>query len=476
MNRIFYFSFFIFLLWSCKKEGDKVGNQAPDTTIAPHVIKLSGNNRLNSLVYLSWQGSDADGYVKGFEISFDQQNWSFTDKNDSTFRFSIQSGSDTSDVEIFIRSVDNENLVDPKPANLLIPLKNTPPTVEFDQNSLPEDTAYLSYTFRWSASDLDGKETIKKALLKVNNSDWFEININKPLVTLLPDDVTNAGPVKAGLYYGADRNATIVNLEGLQLFDTNTFYLKVEDIAGAESPVDTSTTVYLKGKTADLLLVGGLNQATQNEYKSILNTVYSSYDEVNFVIDGGKYQPKFWDPTFYNLLKEYDKVIFFSDETEYVNAISGQRSLLLAFAAPTFQEYNNKGGKLLITNTFGPKQDISSISGTMPLDSLSSSGGQAFLQPDSAMYSVQGSSYPDLKPTGVLFGIDPFYHTADAEVVYKAQYSQANWTGPDVVGVRRSNGSNYYQYFFSMPLNRMNSEQAKLNQLFDQILNNDFNW
>ncbi|MDP4664281.1 MAG: hypothetical protein NWS74_11475, partial [Salibacteraceae bacterium] len=84
----------LFLFSSCKK-GEAIENQAPETYTAISAINLSGENRLNSLVTLQWWGTDPDGVVSGYEFSFDQQTWFYTENQDSTFLFSINAGSDT---------------------------------------------------------------------------------------------------------------------------------------------------------------------------------------------------------------------------------------------------------------------------------------------------------------------------------------------------------------------------------------------
>jgi len=54
---------------------------------------------------------------------------------------------------------------------------------------------------------------------------------------------------------------------------------------------------------------------------------------------------------------------------------------------------------------------------------------------------------------------------------------QGGWVGPSTVGARRKDGNNnIYQYFFSVQLYKMDQQISDLEILFDQILNNDFNW
>lgn len=477
-KRLFQLSLLLFIgiTVACTKEGDKTANQLPDTTIAPHSINLQGKNRLNSRVRLTWHGSDQDGYITGFEFSTDNSIWTYTKVQDSTFKFTLNAGSDTTDIQFYIRSIDNEGGIDPTPAFLKIPLKNTPPVVNFDDKSLPKDTAHIAYTFRWFATDLDGDNSISKAYLKINNGTWTEISKGINLITVVPSNPSATGVVSSDVYYGTKEQKSL-SIDGLNLNGTNRFYLKVTDIAGSESKIDTSDAVFIKNKSADLLLIGGIAEANAKLYKQTLNKVYPTYDALDFEKNSGENQPKFWNPTFFHMTRNYDKIVFFSDQSFFLNPINGQNSSLLEFAAPFLQKFTNQGGKTLISSTFDPTKSIENIKGIMPLDSLDSSFNQAYLHPDSSIASLIGNKYPDLQSSILVLGLDPFYVSTDAEAIYRARLASASpWTGPYTVGARRKNGANYFQYFFSVPLNELNKNTADLEKLFNQILNNDFNW
>ena len=464
------------LITACKRKGDELNNKAPLTYIAVTEMNLTGDDRLKSTVDLSWWGSDEDGYVSAFEISLDGTSWTYTEQYDSVFQFEIDAGSDTVDIDFWVRAIDDDSLRDPDPAYLRIPIKNTPPTATIDDVSFPEDSTRLIISFRWNASDPDGDETITGAYLKINEGDWEYIDTRKNLISIVPSTPEATGPVTSQVYYNNEETIGVADIEGLVLNDTNKVYLKVVDLAGTESEVDTSNVVFVKNKTSDLLLVGGLDLLTTAEYSSFINQVYGSFDLEDYGREGSKYQPKFWTPTFTALLSMYDKLVFFSDASIFTNPVSGQKELLLEMASPSIQTFSNLGGKSLITTAFANDQNISSITSTLPIDSLSSASGQAYVLPDSSIYS--GSAlYPDLQPTLIILGTDPFYHSVDATPIYRAQLAvQAPWVGPDVVGAYRSNNGNINQYFFSVQLHEFNSEPQELYDLFDQILNNDFNW
>ena len=114
-KKLYYLIGALLLFLAACDKGEELANEAPDTQFSLKEINLSGENRLNSIVSLTWSGNDPDGYVKGFELSRDGVQWEFTTKQDSTFRFSLIAGSDTADIQLFVRAIDNENLSDPTP-------------------------------------------------------------------------------------------------------------------------------------------------------------------------------------------------------------------------------------------------------------------------------------------------------------------------------------------------------------------------
>ena len=477
-NTIILIVFSALIILGCKRKHDKLPNTHPDTVIAPESINLTGDDRLNSVVFLSWFGTDVDGYVSRYEISLDNKTWVSTTQNDSLFSFTLNPGSDTTDIHFYVRSVDNEGLIDPTPAYLKVPLKNTPPVVSFSESGFPQDTTNIVTTFTWNATDVDGDETITKAFLKANQGDWLEIDINEKMISLVPTNVSQTGLVEANVFYGTNQLPLATTLNGVMANDTNSFYLKVIDFANAESDPDTSETLFIKPKTSNILYISGLPETPTDVYRGALNPVLSDYDFIDYSVDNGKYQPGFWSPTFDLLIENYDKVMMTTDESIFTNSVTGRKDVLLEFAAPSVQVFSNNGGKSLVATSFTKGQDITGVSSVFPIDSLSSANGQARLYPDSAIVSTIGTSYPDLSPSFIISGLSPFYMSIGAEEAYTAElFKQGGWDGPATVGARRKDGNNnYYQYFFSVQLYKLDQSPSDLQTLFDQILNNDFNW
>lgn len=464
----------LLLVGGCKKEDDPTLNKAPETEIAIKEINLTGENRLNSLVRLRWWGSDPDGFVDRYELSFDQQNWQTTEVQDSVFQFVINAGSDTVDIDFWVRAIDNAGATDPTPAYLKIPLKNTPPEILLNEELFPEDTAFVITSMTWDASDLDGFETLESIQLSINGDDWVSMPRTKTFASIVPDDPKASGAVTAKIIYDDGSEGPSIN--GLQLGASNTFYLRALDIAGSVSISDTSSAIVVTNQSEDFLVIGANASMPNAFYGTNLQSVGASYDFIDMMRASGKNQPKIWAPTFSLLLSLYDQVLIYSDASTLTNAQTSSEGTILEFAATSIQKYSDDGGKLMITTSFPNDLGISStLFGVLPMDSLSTSEGQARLAVDSLAEGQSG--FPDLVSSSFIVGLDPIYPSTDASVLYTAQLTRnAGWVGPDIVAVRRQNNGNTNFIFFSLELHRMNNDPTAMESLFDKIFNEEFNW
>jgi hypothetical protein len=462
-------------IFSCKT-GEELPNMAPETKLSVENINLSGDKRLNSTVNLTWFGTDVDGYVRHYEIKINEGEWFKTQIQDSTFLFDIDPDADSTDIEFYVRAVDDENVADPTPAYIKVPLKNSPPIVSFDKTSVTEDTTNLVISFRYRASDPDGDATLKKGFIRANEGAWSEIDLNQKLISLIAENTSTLGKGKAKLYYGIEKNASLT-IDGFVNGGDNIIQLKVSDIANSESKVDSTINIYTKAKTSDLLAVGGHNKSLSATYNALIATNYQDLDVVDYARDGGKYQPKFWDPTFRLLAMEYDKIFFHTEEGTTSNPFSGLDGTLLDFAAPVIQQLIDNNKKVLVSTSFSNGADLSIIGDVLSIDSFSSARGQAFFTNDSAAISTD-VAYPVVQPANFLLAADPFYPGVNAEVFYNAQLTPSGgWSGPRCIAIRRRNNNNQVNLvLFSVELHKLNKNSINQNQLISKILNEAFNW
>ena len=234
------------VLSSCE-EGNPLENQPPETQIFLDAINLSGQSRLNSVVKLHWTGEDIDGFVTGYELSFDNMDWSLVNNTDSTFRFPINPGSDSTDVDFWVRAIDNDNNTDPSPAFLRIPIKNAPPVAKIDSVKLIPDTVYSVFSTLWSITDLDGDETLDSVFIKINeDGSWLGLPRTASFITVVPENPDQSGRQKANLFIGSNPQAEREMLDGLVVGGENRLFLQARDIAGTLSLVDTSKSFFIK--------------------------------------------------------------------------------------------------------------------------------------------------------------------------------------------------------------------------------------
>ena len=463
---------------SCNK-GEYNSNQPPDTQLSIKEINLSGDQRLNSTVRLHWFGTDKDGYVDQYEISLDNQSWSKTSKRDSLFVFSIPAGQDTADIDFYVRAIDNLGERDPSPAYISVPLKNTPPVAEFNNDAGPNDTVLLVSTFNWNVSDPDGDLTVTKVEIRVNDGSWHELNLGQKLISFVLDTNISSGPATADLYNGYDRTPAQTDIDGFLANDLNTLYLRATDIAGGESEVDTSESFYLQSKSAgaNTLWISGQAQSITNKYRNILDAIGVGYDLANYGRDivGGSDMPKYWDPTFSLLIANYKQLFVNSGQETFQNPINGRIKTMLEFMAPSMVEFTINKGKSFITTSFKKEQELTELTGAYPVDSLITPSGQARISPDSALTALLSGNYPNISPSNVQSGVVPISVTTDADEFYRAELLKLQgWDGSDIVaGVRRPNNI-WIQVFFALELHYYDKNIQDLEDLFEEILINEF--
>lgn len=461
---------------SCVK-GDRNLNMPPETKISIDSINLSGENRLNSSVSLSWFGTDQDGFVEYYEVSVDGENWRETTNQDSTILFDIPAGQDTANADFYVRAYDNDGNVDESPAYLSIPLQNTPPVANINGETAPYDTAFMVSTFAWTATDNDGDESISRVEVRFNNGSWYEINRGQKLLSFLVDTAIQNGAATADLYYGTQDNASISGLDGLEVKGTNYFQIRAFDVAGAVSKVDTAPEYFLRNKMpgTDMLWVSGYNQSISSQYANMLDSIGANYDVINYGPDRPEESlPSYWDPTFKLITRQYPKLFVTSDRRAYSNPATLRTNSLVGFMAPVIQEYFDNGGKSFFSTSFGLNTDADALIGPYPISGIEGNNqGRARIFSDSSLVPTT-SVYPEIVSNSVQTGIIPVIESSDSEVLYRAELNNglSPWTDSDVVGIARRPQNVLRQVFFAVELYKYN--QTDVIQLLEEILINEF--
>ena len=461
-------------------EGNPLENQLPDTRIFLDGIDLTGDARLNSVVRLHWSGEDRDGYIKGYELSMDNSDWTFVIKQDSTFRFPLNPGSDTNDIDFWVRAIDNEDGADQSPAYLSIPIKNAPPVATLDTVKLIPDTVYTVFSALWDVSDLDGNETLDSIFIKLNEGPWYALPTTASFVTLVPENPKQAGSQMSRVYIGSSPIAEATMLEGLRLEGDNRLMIRASDIAGTMSEIDTSKSFFIKAQQSDLVVIDDHSDSdADNILLAILDDVTQS-DFDYFPLEANI--PPFWDPTFGKFLELYDQVFWYSDGAEQG---SFGNQLFLEIAANQIQLYLNQGGKIFVSTslpglfTGSERNGVSPIFGFSPMDSLSSSGGQPRIAADSLLTApATFPDYPSLVSSGFIISADPFYAKDPSNILYSADLTRTGgWVGPETVAGRTVGISgNTNQVFFSVEIHKFDKDPDALKSMINQVLNVEFDW
>lgn len=240
----------------------------PDTTMVWDTLDHAFTTITTSRQALHWWGEDPDGNVVGYYYRWSvDEHWTYTTKESGVFFVPIQTNLDVFSFEV--KAMDGDSLVDATPARLVLPIRNSPPEVSFRYRSnplvvdLPSDTSYTfpTRTFVWDIYDQDGLESVISvyyALDDTCDTCWTTLDA------------------------ASFSSVTLTEIEP----GVHTFYLMVEDIAGARSPIisfpnplnEAEPSVWVvKPVKGSVLLVDDFPQDNGNValswYRSILDTL-----------------------------------------------------------------------------------------------------------------------------------------------------------------------------------------------------------
>ncbi|RYD73197.1 MAG: hypothetical protein EOP53_20555 [Sphingobacteriales bacterium] len=487
MTRILYSLVFfsLFAINACRSdfEGDVKPNQAPETYTVVDTIFREGSNRFPSSLEVKWWGSDADGFVTGYEISSDGTNWKFTKRQDTSFIVDIPAGSDTFNYQFYVRAIDNNGLKDQSPATLSYPVKNSAPTVSFTYSTVtPTRRPLKSFPvtrWSWSGNDPDGFENLDKYELIWNDTTQSPYTLSKSYseATLegLDWSVTTTG---TRVYPGSLRNALAGEISGLKLNDSNVLYIRAIDKVGAKSRWNGSYKIYIRKPVSKTLLVNAnstrIDQA-ETFYKTNLQAAgITNFDVIRVrEIKDNNYTELSPDNFTQSLIFQYfDAHIWFGNQSDYT----------LGLAQRTTESLLDKGGKLFIATNFSAAVDLQAgYLEFTPIDSLvNPPAGSQFRLNVGAPVRARLQNWPDLKAEKIVSSARPFYEEFGATPLYDAEITRSSssssevWSGKSVIMAKR-NGSNGKANFIicSLELDNLNGN-GNMPQLFKKLFVDEF--
>lgn len=513
--RIILLLIFISVLFSsCKDDSvsNPIGNQAPKTGL--FLYPDSSITKQPSRLRVHWWGDDPDGIIIGFYIKWEgiDSEWSFTTSNDSIFSLPIGTsdtvytfrvsavdaeGNSKYDQEIVRNGTSygpepfidaNQNgiydvsefyydigLIDPTPANLVFPIKNSAPVVEWNSLTFVPDTSFPVMTFQWNADDLDGVESISSINIALNDTNNF---VSLPgsirLVTIRIKDLNAVVPEMEILINGSDRNIFPQLLTGLQLDAENKFYVQAVDLSGAASKrivlPGENDVWYVKKPKGKVLIFDNFSGAPSSDQEAVL-----FYRNIFNTIGGGSLSGKFDEYDLANQALPFENVTVYEMMRlfKYVYWYAGFNPRLNLLNIVT-NKYIEQGGKIAFSMTFQDSSstftfDLSTLQGFLPIDNVSNRLSFLLAGADVLPSSPQ-INYPPLKtigPGSISFVRTFVPNSVVATEVYNISTSQISGN----IGLITNDKS---LFFIGLPLHQCNAGNQNVDDLLEKVFFEEF--
>jgi hypothetical protein len=373
----------LLLLSACDTtiSGTLLDNRPPTTQLSVRDTSLVGKiedaDRLASTVYVSWSGTDPDGYVVSYDLRYYQEFeqpgpeelWVNTTRNDTIVLLPIPRGEATANVVFEVRAIDNDGLKDPNPARTVFPIKNSPPTLQMVQADSPSDTTFTVMSFGWRADDPEGEHTIDRIEISLNDTTSF---VSLPGETRFITLIANTEPgdgrttTDARVYLGRSFQSTNITVPGLRLGAENIFYARSVD------QTDTTSTRqqhewFVRKPTSDILVVNDWRRASTTNVmpfhldflRNVLARGFDVWDLSLPYATGATVipvrsaeMPTIPDPTLKQTLVQFRYIYWVTSAS--TNSAQGNN---LPFAASVMDEFFAQGGRLMVNSPVTRPQD-----------------------------------------------------------------------------------------------------------------------
>ncbi len=499
MKKIILILLSLTFIFSCNESinNNKVENQPPQTSL--FLFPDSTISQQPSKLTINWWGDDPDGIVVGYYYKWNDDNWTFTKENkidfalqigasDTLYNFSVaavdNSGNGKYDKNITQNGIDygaepfedlnnddiyNEGepfidigIIDPTPATQKFPIKNTTPTIEWNQLTTLPAESFPVMTLGWNADDLDGVESIKYINIALNDStQTIALDGEIRNITIKIDDANADNPLMQIMVNG---NLIEQKLKGIKLDSENTIYVQAEDISGAKSkfiklPNEENKKWFVHKPKGKLLVIDDntKNDNSANFYSENLNALQNGafagkYD----VWDIHKYEIPYKSITFMETIKLFDVLLWYSDNQPDID-----------LAASTIKKFTENGGKVLFTSVLPHPVDIVQLKDILPIDSVSAP--IKFLRSNVEIQNVV-EGYPKLKTTGSSIKVKMFYpSTASSTAIYETTKDLG--VGTNVIGFKSNDNK---IFFFGLPLHECDGYAGNVKLLLEKIIFDDF--
>jgi len=409
---------------------------------------------------ISWWGDSPNGFIVGYRISFDSIHWGYTTKNDSTFVFKL-AGQDST-FRIWVAAVDDQGVVDPRPASNRYPVVNSPPSMVFDPSLTLPDTIFPVATIKWIGTDPDGENTIIRYWYSFNDTLHFRpLPGTLNVMTLTKDSGLTAG--NKCIYMRAQDNA--------QAFSTI-----------VRMPQDSTKFFFVKSVTSKILLIKDVptSGSELNDLNTYLGQVMDTihYNVLDIKANGGNLIPKVINPMFIETLKLFKIVMWIGNRNGGANPSDDPN---LNLAQNSLLYYLNSGGKVFWSSGF---PNVSFIQGSLfnfaPIDSIKTTCFTQLNAPGDTVFTT-GNQYPQLYTNFFIAHSNGVYVSNNppgiATVLYQLlpNPNRPNCTDISAIGFI-SPAVNPNLVFMLMPVYYLNGNLNASKAFMKQMLLNDFGY
>lgn len=464
-------------------EGELLDNTTPETYLVTDTIIRFGDDRLESEVTLQWWGDDPDGFIVGFEFSFDAvisdaTIWQYTTALDSTFILAPPPGADSADFVFHIRAVDNQQNIDPTPASLTIPVKNSPPQVLIIPGLNTPVKSFPALRYFWEGSDPDGLQNLDHYEVCFNDTSGVVVQLAATTSSAIFEAIDpTATNLTCTVYPNGSTSPLAETISGLNGDAWNTFYIRAVDQSNAGSAFIAADSVFIKRVHSSVLLVNGYSTTTNEAFYinhlatqgiTIVDTM-----QVFSTVDGSFTQQSADNLTQGKIFDMFDVIVWFSNDAN--NSFS--------LAQKTTEAFFNSGGKMLmsvyISSSFDP---LSNFLDFTPIASLVNPEDTTLILDLGAGLEPLEADWPALQGTSIVGIVKPINLQIGATPLYSAALTAKDnlnltftpWTGVSTVIASKADGAGNTNFVIStLELNKLDG-LLTMDAFFEKVLMDEF--
>jgi hypothetical protein len=483
-----FFVLTIITVLGCKKgfEGELNTHPNPETFMAVNKIERSGANRLTTRVDAYWWGTSQDGFVVGYEVSIDSmKTWTYTTRTDSSLLLIIPQGSDTANINVFVRAIDNLGKKDLTPASLAYPVRNSAPTVTMSNIAGKKTTkSFPAFRFFWTANDADGLQDINGFdvfLNDTNNTPYILTNSVNDITIMADTSFSDSCMV----YSGTRTKALDGRIKGIKYNQWNYFFVRAFDRAGLRSKF-VFDSIFIKKPVSKVLFINAYltsRIAPQNFIASRTSTFMPVFDTLylnNRDAQQNNFEQSPDELTQARVFSFFDKIIWISDE--------GATGASLSLAQLSTLDFFENGGRMFMMCNFSSDfpSEIESFGFTTVQKLASDPDGATIRMNVNDEVVPFDNTWPTLKCNTIISSARPFFTqttssgTSSFDSVYNAKLITLGpggvkpFTGQSTVVAKRI--SLKYKrpslVFMSLPIQNLNGNN-NANLFLEKVLKNE---